>query len=74
MLRNLKKALDNKNITLRAFANFLGVAEKTAWNKLNEDSPFTYPEARSIKKELLSEYDSDYLFASDKEKGGRECE
>lgn len=64
MLANLKKALDSKGITLRAYAAVLGVSEKTAWNKINETTPITYPEARKTKTELLPEYDSEYLFQS----------
>ena len=67
MLLNLKKALNDKNITLKALGSFLGISEKATYNKVNENSPFTYPEARNIKKELLPEYDMEYLFASDKE-------
>lgn len=66
MLANLKKALENKGITLRVYAAVIGVSEKTAWNKINEETPITYPEARITKRELFPEYDSDYLFASDK--------
>lgn len=66
MLSNLKKALDCKNITIKAYAAVLGVSEKTIWNKINEETPFTYPEVRKTKTELLPEYDSDYLFTSEK--------
>ncbi len=62
MLVNLKKALDGKGITLRAYASILGVSEKTLWNKINEETAFTYPEVRMTKKNVLPEYDSDYLF------------
>lgn len=65
MIKNLKKALDDKNISLKAYASFLGVSEKTAWNKLNESTDFSYPEALKTNKELLPEYNMDYLFASD---------
>jgi len=65
MLGNLKTALDSKRISLKAYAAVLGVSEKTIWNKINEETPFTYPEVRKTKAELLPEYDSDYLFASD---------
>lgn len=65
MLRNLKAALDSKKISLKAYAAVLGVSEKTVWNKINEETPFTYPEARKTKVDLLPEYDMDYLFASD---------
>lgn len=65
LLNNLKKALDSKNITMRAYAAVLGVTEKTIQNKINEETPFTYPEVRKTKTELLPEYDSDFLFRSD---------
>ena len=44
MLQNLKKALDNKRISLAAYAAILGVTEKTIRNKIAEETPFTYPE------------------------------
>lgn len=66
MLQNLKKALDNKRISLAAYAAILGVTEKTVRNKIAEETPFTYPEARKTKMKLLPEYDIDYLFASDR--------
>ena len=58
----IRKALQDKNITLKAYAEFLGITEKTLQNKLNGISPFTYPEASKTKKELLPEYDIEYLF------------
>lgn len=67
MLRNLKNALDSKGITMRAFAAVLGVSEKTVQNKINGVTDFTYPEVRKTKKELLPDYDVDYLFKDDKE-------
>lgn len=66
MLNNLKTALNSKHITLKAYASFLGITEKSLWNKLNEETCFTYPEASKTSKELFPEYNSDYLFASDK--------
>ncbi len=65
MLTNLKKALDNKNISLKAYSAFLGISEKSVWNKINEETCFTYPEAARTLKELLPEYNIDYLFTSD---------
>lgn len=65
MLRNLKRALDEKNISLRAFSAFLGLSEKSVWNKINEKTCFSYPEAAKVSKELFPEYNTDYLFASD---------
>lgn len=68
MLQNLKRALDTKGITLTAYASVLGVSQKTLWNKINEETPFTYPEVKTTLCELLPEYNSDYLFESDKSK------
>lgn len=64
MLSNLKKALDNKGISMKAYASILGISQKTLWNKINEETAFTYPEVRATKKEVLPEYDPDYLFES----------
>ncbi len=61
-MNNLKNALRSKNITIKDFATFLGVSEKTAQNKLSAKSDFTYSEVRKICKFLLPEYNSDYLF------------
>lgn len=66
MLKNLERALKDKGISLRAYAAVLGVSEKTIWNKINEETSFTYPEVRTTRTELLPEYDCDFLFASDK--------
>lgn len=65
LLKNLKRALDDKNISFKAYAAVLGTSEKTVWNKINEETTFSYPEVRKTKTELLPEYDTDYLFASD---------
>lgn len=62
---NVRVALSQKNISMKALAQFLGVSEKTIQNKIQGDTDFTFPEAKRIKKELLPEYDYDYLFATD---------
>lgn len=66
MLVNLRKALDMKGISYRAYAAVLGISEKSAWNKVNGQTDITLSEAVMTKKELFPEYDFDYLFASDK--------
>lgn len=66
MLKNLKNALDMKGISIKAYASVLGISEKSVWNKVNEETAITYPEAKTTKSELFPEYDFDYLFASDK--------
>ena len=53
MLIHLKKALDDKGITIRAFAKVLGVDERTIQNKIKGKTPFTYPEAVLLKKSFF---------------------
>ena len=65
MLNNLKKALDAKGITVRDYAKFLCVDERTIQNKIRGRTPFTYQEAVATKKELFPEYDLEYLFKAD---------
>ena len=42
MLNNLKKELAAKKITTKSFAEFLGICEKSATNKLNGKTEFTH--------------------------------
>ncbi len=72
MLRNLKTALEQKKITVKTLAVVLGVSEKTAWNKINEETELSYKEAMKISTGILPEYKLEYLFASD-EKGDQLC-
>ena len=64
MLSNLKTALVQKHITVRGLADFLGITEKTAHNKLAGTTDFTYPEAQRISMELFPEYNITYLFSN----------
>lgn len=66
MYKNLRDILTTKRISIKNYAEFLGVTEKTVLNKINEDTDFTYPEYRKTCKLLLPEYSPDYLFATDK--------
>ena len=54
---NIKNVLTAKGISTKAFADFLNVSEKTAYNKL------TYPEAEKVMEVLLPEYNARYLFS-----------
>lgn len=60
---NIKMVLIGKNISTKAFAEFLGVTEKTANNKLMGVTEFTYPEAEKIMDSLLPEYNARFLFS-----------
>lgn len=63
-MANLKTALANKHITVRGLADFLGIAEKSAHNKLSGATDFTFPEAQRISTELFPEYNITYLFST----------
>lgn len=63
MFKNLRNALSDKGITLKAYAEFLGVTEKTIQNKMNGKTEFTLAEAVKTSNFLLPEYRLDYLFA-----------
>lgn len=60
---NIKCVLANKNISIKAFAAFIGTTEKTAYNKLMGITDFTYPEAEKIAENLLPEYNTRFLFS-----------
>lgn len=65
MMRNLKAKLEQRGITIKAYAGFLGISESSVQNKIRERTDFTYPEIKKTKAYLFPEYDVDYLFASD---------
>lgn len=60
---HLRQELDRKGISVKAFAAFLGVTEKTAQNKLAGRTEFTYPEAKKTKSDMFPEYDLEYLLS-----------
>lgn len=64
-MENLRDALRRKNITLKAYAEFLGVTEKTLQNKINGKTDFSYMEFKRTCDLLLPEYNPAYLFAAD---------
>ena len=59
-MKQLKWALDVKCIRQKTCAAFLGVSEKTLYNKMTGTNEFTYSEVKRL-KELLPEFDIDYL-------------
>ena len=63
MFKNLRQALAKKGITLKSYAEFLGVTEKTLQNKLNGITDFTYSEVEKTTRILFPEYRLDYLFS-----------
>lgn len=69
MFTNLKTALHKRGISIKQYAEFLGITEKTAQNKMKGITDFTYPEFKKTCTLLLPEYNADYLFAEEKEAG-----
>lgn len=62
MFTNLRTALYRKGISVKQYAEFLGVGEKTVQNKMKGETDFTYPEFKKTCSLLLPEYNADYLF------------
>lgn len=62
MYKNLVEILRKKGVTNKAYAEFLGISEKTAWNKIQGRTEFTLGEAQKTCL-LLPEYKMDYIFA-----------
>lgn len=61
MFYNLRNALTRKGLTIKQYAEVLGVGDKTIQNKMTGKTDFTYPEFKKTCA-LLSEYNADYLF------------
>lgn len=64
MFLNLKTALRQKSITIKQYAELLGITEKSVRNKIEGITDFTYPEFKKTCT-LLCEYNADYLFKED---------
>lgn len=62
MYSNLRNVLYQKGISVKQYAEFLGVSEKTVQNKLQGVTAFSYPEFKRTCSLLLPEYNADYLF------------
>ena len=67
MFKNLRQALADKGMTMKAYAEFLGVTEKTLQNKINGVTEFTYDEVDRTARFLFPQYRIDYLFARTRE-------
>lgn len=62
MFTNLRTALFQKGISMKQYAEFLEVGEKTVQNEMKGVTDFTYPEFKRTCSLLLPEYNADYLF------------
>ena len=61
---NAKRALAQKSIPMKMLADYLGISEKSLYNKLTGSTEFTYGEARKL-HELLPEYSLEYLMTQE---------
>lgn len=62
MYKNLIAILGVKKITMKAYAEFLGVSEKTVQNKVYGKTEFTLGEANKTCSFICPEYKMDYVF------------
>lgn len=62
MYKNLAEILKRKGITIKAYAELLGISEKSAQNKIYARTEFTLGEALKTCA-LMPEYKMDYVFA-----------
>lgn len=62
MFENLAKILNDKKLTMKAYAEFLGVSEKTVQNKMKGITDFTLGEAMKTCAVICPEYKMDFVF------------
>ena len=62
MYKNLVEILKRKGITIKAYAELLGISEKSAQNKIYARTEITLGEALKTCA-LMPEYKMDYVFA-----------
>lgn len=62
MYKNLLKILSEKKITMKAYAEFLEISEKTVQNKVYGRTEFTLREATRTCSFICPEYKMDYVF------------
>jgi len=63
MFKNLRQALSDRKMTMKAYAEFLGVTEKTLQNKMSGITEFTYAEVERTSRFLFPQYKVEFLFA-----------
>ena len=62
MYGNLARVLRERKITMKAYAEFLGVSEKTIQNKMSGRTEFTLDEALKTCAIICPEYKLDFVF------------
>lgn len=63
MYGNLCNELKRKNITQKVVADLIKCTEKSVNNKIHGKTDFTIAEAFAIHRNLLPEFDIDFLFS-----------
>lgn len=59
---NLAAEMAKRGIKKKTISEALGISQKGLWKKLNGQSPFTWPEVRTIWKEFFPDIPPDILF------------
>lgn len=59
---NLKAEMQRNGLTVRDIMRTIGCSEKTARNKINCETDFTYPEAEEVRNRLFPGMRMEYLF------------
>lgn len=59
---NLKAEMQRNGLTVRDIMRTIGCSEKTARNKINGETDFTYPEAEEVRNRLFPGMRMEYLF------------
>lgn len=62
MYKNLREAMERKNISVDVMAKVLNVHRNTITNKLDGQSEFSYGQAELIQEVMFPEYNLKYLF------------
>lgn len=59
---NLKAEMQRNGLTVKDIMSTIGCSEKTARNKVNGETDFTYPEAEKVRNDLFPGLRMEYLF------------
>ena len=65
---NLKAEMQRNGLTVRDIMEAIGCSEKTARNKINGDTEFTFLEAESVRNKLFPGLRLEYMFHSNPKK------
>lgn len=65
-MKNLKAEMQRNDLTVWDIVETIGCSEKTARNKINGETDFTYPEAEKVRNRLFPGLRMEYLFHPDK--------